>query len=329
MDNLPDVIIANPKKHKKVSEEDLAIIRNLEINNDLMKRSLIYQNNANKLHTDTEQFILHLDSNYASVYLKDDDGEFVTSGCIFDLSEPIRTKMGDQSGYSRMEISLTHAEIPCTWYNIDDQTNKIRFVDNTVFPGTFYLPKIIEIPKGHYDEASLRSTLEQLLNLNTNIGATYTVEYSAATHKYTFIGSLGVPFIWSMNFNINDSAYQSLGFVNSNYDSITVGTTQVIKSIFSTQLIRAENIYITSSLNTSNVYHPRGNHGNVLAKIPVKVDKKAILYYERSIEQATEITAFSISQLTLRLVDVNGLLFDLNGHHWSCTLHVTVYPAFD
>jgi hypothetical protein len=271
------------------------------------------------------RYTLHLSSEHADEYLQDQSGP-TTSGYRVNLEGSI-LKDGPGFENSRMNIQLTHAEIPNTWYNIDANNNQFLFYDNEVFPPTFNTPSLYLLKDGHYDNNTLATSLQTLLNANTKIGATYIVQYDEAAHSYLIEGQHTVNFNFTLSFVSNKSVAFPLGFERKEYNSFTYGTNQLIISPNSTQLSRAESVYVTTSLNIKNVYHPRTSGvSNVLAKIPVKIDKKQILYFEQSLDHALTIEEDQVSFLQLELVNEYGDLINLNGHHWTCTVILTIYP---
>lgn len=281
-----------------------------------------------------ETYTLHISSEHADEYSTDANGNKVSSGFKLNLDGNIIKNEGGAAG-SRMVIQLTSAEIPNTWYNIDSYNNKFEFVDNTIAillgpPGTTFQLVQYEIPPGHYTEESLALALQLVINTNTQIITTYSVDYDDTTHSFLIVGDNAVAFYFRFNFDINNSIFNLLGFQKQQYDSVVYGsvhTKQLMGSYQATQLTTAENVYVTTSLNIKNVYHPKTSGvSNVLAKIPVKNDKKSILHYEQTVSHTSKVDEAQISFLVLKLVNDSGNLLNLNGHHWTCTIIITVYP---
>jgi len=322
---IPDVIIKDKKsknKPPKLTDEQIEYLEEVQRTEQQLQQ-FRQQKSISHIDYNKTTFTLHLNSQHADSYIKDQFGNKLTSGYTINIEDTIATR-----NIERMEIGITHAEIPKTWYNIDIYNNTFQFVDNLVFPPTFNLYKNITIKSGHYTFQSLSNTLSNLLTLNSNIGSTYTVIYDDSTHTFLFTGSNTGAFIFSFNFNVSDSAFRELGFNGTIYNSITYGTEQLIESVVSTQLFTNESVYIVTNLNTKNIYHPRTSSlSNILAKIPVNVESKSILYYEQSIDQMSRIDEYVIDTLTLELVDEFGRYLNLNSHHWSVTMKIITYPV--
>ena len=74
-------------------------------------------------------------------------------------------------------ISIQHAEIPASWYNIN-YTNSYIIINNITY----------QIPVGNYNANNLITALNVLF-------PTYTITYSSITNRYTFSNStVGVQF---------------------------------------------------------------------------------------------------------------------------------------
>lgn len=340
---MADIVITDEKtknKNKKEPEFSPAQLDYLERVKEveaILQRERQLQG-AEHREYNKESFILHLSSEHADEYIKDANGDNLTSGYKINLEDTMIRQAGGGLNGSRMEVALTEAQIPNTWYNIDDRNNFFNFRDNETDDITFTnndnVP--IFIPPGHYTHDTLASQLQIILNINTQVtGATYEVFYDDATHKFSFIGlSANLPFYLVFDidtFTIENTASHILGFGRGIATSNNNGGAQsYLLSSSSTRLISVENIYVTTSLSTRNVYHPRTSSvSNVLAKIPVKVDKREILHYEKTNEHFNRVDEFQISFLILKLVDENGNLLDLNSHNWNCTIKINIYPNVD
>ena len=204
-------------------------------------------------------------------------------------------------------VSITHAVIPMSFYNITSNNNVLVYTVNGVV-NTFV------IPKGNYNIKDLLSILSSNL---TN----FTITYTKITNKITFTHST-----YDFIFNSSSTCFTLLGFVlNSNYSSsnMILISNQVI------DLATNKCICICSNLPTKNINMSisKSNH-SILESIPIDVAPNGILTYKGSGFRVNTETN-NINIIELKLMNQNGYLLDLNGLDWSITIQFDIVRFTD
>ena len=90
-------------------------------------------------------------------------------------------------------ISIQHAEIPASWYNVN-YTNSNIIINNIIY----------QIPVGNYNATNLITALNVLL-------PTYTITYSSISNRYTFSNST----IFTLNNKSTSKYIIGLGYSDS------------------------------------------------------------------------------------------------------------------
>jgi len=245
---------------------------------------------------DTEILQIHLNSKYANRFNNN-----LTSDVEFDI--PIIEAPLQHTIY----LSVQHAVIPYTYYNIDNYNNTLIYLLN----GTTYT---ITIDKGNYNPYQLISFLQSNINLMT-------VSYNILTNKFTFLNST-----YDFSFLSTSTCLILLGF------PLSVTVNSVGKTLTSTNCINLQSHHciciqsnlITGSLNSSNSYE-----NNIICSIPVSQAPYSMITYMNHNNLKYNLFNNVISTMRLRLVDQNNNLIDLNGCNWSITVQLEIIKFVD
>lgn len=214
------------------------------------------------------------------------------------------------SGYSNVRgIKLQSAEIPFTWYEVNDSNNVVDFDEGGVrVQGT--------IPPGNYTPSSFATALQNSMDSISPGPQAYTVTYSSVTGTY----SVGAPGAFTMFFTDPASIYQQLGADLGQ----TIGPTNTI--IFTNVSVLSSNTYVYISLGTMNS-NVSSAYTTFNYKVPINVEPYSVCFYTSNTEW-DQINYYgpspiSFNSLNVRLTFWNGSSVDLNGAEWSMTL--TIY----
>jgi hypothetical protein len=276
-----------------------------------------------------EHYLIHLTSEFAVSYLKDENGDNVTSGYQVSLEDVLKVK---ESAINQFEfiVMLESAQIPLSYYLISSRNNRIDYYEqiyNNPLSVVFYH---IIVPSGNYTIAELLTEIESLLNAKSPV-ILYSLSYNSITHKTEILTtSLNLPTTYQTEFYFNPINLNTIAPVIGFTKDVMVDNQSGMISIFTAgdqtvNLRGYSNIYIKSNLNSSNIYHPRtGALSDLLAKISIDQPLRTMLHFTNSNPDfKIRINNNHIRLLTLELVDVDGQLINLNGEHWDCTIQVT------
>jgi len=204
-----------------------------------------------------------------------------------------------------LSIKLSTAEIPYSFYTVNQYNNTFNIVENGV-------PRAIIITKGSYDIFEFRDLILALL------GGSFTVTVSINTGKMNIINAS----LTTVGLSFTSDAFKLLGFSNQTYSaSGSVGLTSPnIMSLFS-----ITGIYLKSNLSGFNIYNSRLNNNlsSILQLVQIEADPFNMINY-RSTNDAfiTKLNDKNIDQLTFRITDAEDNLIDFNGIDFEFTLKV-------
>ena len=220
-----------------------------------------------------------------------------TSNCLFDFSAlPIDD--------GEIFVSVQSAQIPGTFYNIDDINNLFNYsVGATNYQ--------ILIPQANYNVNSL---LTYLLTIMSPQG--FTITFNSATNKYTFTNTTNFIFKASSN------CFELLGFPEGIQISSVANTltSTLVVNFFTIRNVLIEISNLITNNKTSNAAE---NNGSILVSIPITTSQNSILSYSNIYNLYERISSINnFASLQVRLLDQDLDLLDLNGGNWSMTLQL-------
>jgi hypothetical protein len=244
----------------------------------------------------SESFQIHLDTSLESITLN--------SNNYYELQV-------DEKIIARIKsIELYSIEIPMTYYNINTNNNVLKYVENKDEV------KTISVPVGYY-------SIQQLIDAITILlGSDYNITVSSTTNRLTFnkpsgVSSFSLQYANSTISNIigltGDSAYDRSCVMNNSYNLI-------FTNYF---LVDCTELAVPS--NNKSILYGSGD-GNYIAKIPNNIANVGfgnIYSYQFKLSKKILYTnTIQLSKLTFRLVDMNGILLDLNNADYSLTINI-------
>jgi hypothetical protein len=222
-----------------------------------------------------------------------------------------------------LDVALIHAEIPVSFYVINEYNNQFRFKLDTN-PITTK-----SIDYGNYNSSSLITALKTALN-DTN----FIITISKITGKLTF--TYNIPFIIYNNFNFSIGSI--LGF-ESNTINNSVGSSNpyTLTPVYMLNLLGAKKLNILSSeINTSNFSSEVGTL-SMLSSIAVDVPAYGLIIYENKSGFKNNLQVRDINRIDIQIVDENHNFINFNNISWSMlicfyitrTINVTIENNFN
>ena len=234
---------------------------------------------------------LYLNSKFA---LKQLNG---TSNCIFDFSNlPIDD--------GEIFVSVQTAQIPGTFYNVDDINNLLVYNVN----GGANIN--IVIPQSNYNVNTLMAYLITVM-------AGFSITYNTATNKYTFTHATNV-----FSFKSSSTCFELLGFIEGQtYNSTGLSmTSSLCVNFFTIQQVLIEISNLITNNKTANVAE---NNPSILVSIPITTSQTSVLSYSNIFNLHERInTIKNFASLQVRLLDQDLALLDLNGANWTATIQL-------
>jgi hypothetical protein len=194
-------------------------------------------------------------------------------------------------------VSIEHAQIPYTFYNINSNNNILVYVVNSII-------YTLNITKGNYTVITLKNYL--IANMSG-----FTITYDSIVNAFTFTHS-------TYDFTIlSDSTCLSLiGFFKTN----TTSFSKVLTSTRAVNLCSIRCICVHTNLQTSNISKNNTNNLKILCSIPIDVSPLSVISYKNYNNFKVNTYSNNISMLSVKLCDQAGNLIDLNGANWSMTI---------
>jgi hypothetical protein len=237
-----------------------------------------------------EIFQIHLNSKYADKYYNN-----LNTDCEFFL--PLIEVPLQHTIY----ISVQHAVIPYSFYNINSTNNLLIYTLNSV-------QYSITIAQGNYNAYDLLAYLKvNMPNIN--------ITYDSIVSKYTFSGTSSISFLST------STCLEILGFPTSS------SSTSINNVLTSTNCINLQSkhcICIQSNLQTGSLNNTHKNESNIICSIPIDKPPFSTITYQNHNNLRYNLYNNNISTLMLRLTDQNNNILDLNGCHWSISIQLEV-----
>jgi hypothetical protein len=234
---------------------------------------------------------IHFNSLYANSYNKG-----LTSDCNFYLNDCIEVPVQHD-----IYISVINANIPFSFYSIDNYNNILTYVVNGITTSLSIVP-------GNYNALQLSSFL------NLYLSAGFTCTYNSITNKFTFIHAN-----YDFSFTNASSCLKMMGFSTS-LSSINKSLT----SSFCVNLQTKQCICLLSNMNTGNISFCSMKSPNVLCSIPVASQPNSNIVYVNQYSFRSNLFSNLINYINLRLVDQDMKALDLNSIHWTCTIQLDI-----
>lgn len=204
-----------------------------------------------------------------------------------------------------MYISVQTAQIPFTFYNIDDYDNLLVFYNGVT--NISY-----NIPQGNYNVITLAAKIMSLI-------PGLTITFNELDNTYTFAYT-------NLNFGFRSTStiFELLGFTDG-FDYIS--TTGSLTSNISINFFTIRNILIEiDNLILDNISSDNPNNASILCSIPISSSSGSIISYSNIYGISNRVNNVrNFSNLHIRLLDNDLDLLDLNGANWSLTLQIEYY----
>ena len=239
---------------------------------------------------DSDSLQLHLSSKNATSYNNN-----LTSDCNFILP------MIEVPSQHYLYMSVIHAVIPYSFYQIDKSNNILSYTINSIT-----LQVLIE--PGNYNARQLSLYL-------TNNMTGFTITYNSIYNKFTFT-HISTDFI----FNVGSTCFGLLGISAVNLNSVS---NQLI-SYQSIDLMPHKCLCVSSNLVTSSFNLSSQSELGVLISLPITSAPYSMITYRGDMSHQQCLYKNSFSSIHLRLTDQHGKSLDLNNIHWAITLQLNV-----
>lgn len=249
--------------------------------------------------TFTDSRIITLSADTADVQNNNE----MLSSCLFFFSGLLQ----DQSDVMYTQISLQSAQIPISYYTINEYNDTLSYsLDTTVI-------KTAKFERGNYNATSFITEFKNqipLINISLN----------KINGKFTFTSTKQIIF-----YKDGSTCYKLLGLnLNSNYTSFN------LTAPYPCQFQGITRIKVVSdNLSTYSMDSTTGSYSNVLATIPVNSGAYGILLYENISGFKPILREKTINYFDLGLLDDNDNFIDFNNISWHITLQIDIIKKYN
>ena len=209
-----------------------------------------------------------------------------------------------------MKLSVVNAQIPVSWYLINDTNNRIYFSVNGVQNNYLF-------PNGNYNVNTFISTWI------STFGNNWTLTFSKITNKITFSNSLG-PIVFGDNISASNTLFSLIGFDSTKSYSSSVITGQLVSSY-------AINFLGLSKINIKSTTFPFKNFDSLtatatstLCSIPVSSNASGIINYNNLTDYKSIFKEYEFNSIDISITDDKNNYIDFNNIDWSMTLQIDI-----
>jgi hypothetical protein len=207
---------------------------------------------------------------------------------------------------STIYLSLQHAVIPYSFYNINETNNKLEFIINSLLDDN--TPESIFISIGNYTASTLLLEIQNLL-----LKSGFYIKYNNINNKYEFTHNANDFII------LNTSTSLSLlGFTESNHESKNrYLISDIIANLAPVRCLCISTGYNSNSIRLSSLYN-----SNILCSIPVNQNPYTIISYTNLTNHSINLNTNYLSNIAIKITDQNNNFINFNNLDWSVTLEL-------
>jgi hypothetical protein len=217
-----------------------------------------------------------------------------------DVNFFINTLIKDDPNILYHTITIIHAEIPYSFYIINEYNNKLVLSTGT-----------INIPYGNYNANSL------LKYINSQVPTNMVMSFDSSTGK--------MKLTYNQFFSILSSSnvQEVLGL---DYNKTYSSSNNVIQFPYPINVLGTKNLFIKSNVILQN-YNSVTQDYVTLSSIPVSVEPYGIILYNNYSNSTFIVKNRILDNLEIQIYDDNNNLVDFNNVEWNITIEVTAYVS--
>lgn len=205
-------------------------------------------------------------------------------------------------------IRLIHAEIPYSFYIINETNNKFNILeeDFTVINLT--------IPLGNYNAYTLLTVINDLFKLYNH---SHIMSLDNVTGKYTLTSNKDFTIL-------NTSTILKVigGVLNTTYDAYIINNKHVFTFPYGVNLLGSKNIYVKATNLILENTNTQTRDKQTLKSIPVNVPPFGLIMYNNNENIETLVKNLQTDYLNIELTDDDNNLINFNNQDWSITIEL-------
>jgi len=249
----------------------------------------------------TNSIQLYLNSSSADMYLN----QTKKSNVVFFFENILKI---DKNSIE-MKLSLVNAQIPVSWFLINDSNNRIVITtpQNTT---THYFPN------GNYNVNTFISKWIETFGPNE-----WTITYDKLLNKLQFSNILG-QITFGNSIKESNTLLPLLGFIpTQSYTS----SANHITSVYSINFSGLTKLNIKSSTFTfKNMDSFTSGATSTFCSIPVSANASGIIHYNNLTDYKSIFKNYDLNSIDISITDENNNYIDFNNVDWSMTLQIDI-----
>jgi hypothetical protein len=248
------------------------------------------------------------------ITLNSTDGTLLNGTYKSNMNFAFKGLLKDDVNIIRTYVTVLNAQIPVSFYVIDDTNNTLLIYDVFTTINTY-----VTIPVGNYNSGTLITALNISL---TNAGILMTVSINPVNGVLTFTSTSPTDYIIEANL-FGSTLATILGVGDT---SVTVLALNGDVLPYPLNLLGKSKLLINSR-NLNNVAYTSFGLGftTTIATVPVNVPPYSLIQYACAVEQQKNVLINRVlDNIDIQILDTDNRFINFNNVNWSITLVISI-----
>jgi hypothetical protein len=240
------------------------------------------------------------------ITLNSQDGEKLNGTYLSNIHFNFSGLLKEDANLIRSYITVLNAQIPVSFYIIDETNNILSYTDNSV-------DKTIELTEGNYNGNQMVTALNTGFTANGTSITSFLAPQSGILYFFISGGS-------SITFLSTSTVKTILGF------DVNISSTTLIKLPYQLNLLGKKKLFINSNNLRNSAFTSKSlSCVQTIAVVPVDQPPYSMINYTASIDiQKIILSNRSVDMIDIEFVDENNNYINFRNIDWSITLCLTV-----
>ena len=221
----------------------------------------------------------------------------------------------DNEYITHLEVALVDAQIPVSWYLINDQTNTLNYIYNST---NFS----IQLTNGNYNANTLITEMTNKFGDN-GLSVIITLSQITGLLLFKFQGAVTpVEFVYLGSIGL----FRILGFNSgANVSGVSIVPPNPLN------LLGIQKLNISSqNLATISSFSSRRNLGNqIIQTIPVNVPSWNLITYENKNNIHGRMKSRYLNNIDIQVIDEFGRYVEFNNIDWNITIQIIIFRTHE
>lgn len=246
---------------------------------------------------------IYLNSANADIYLN----QTLKSNVAFFFQDSLKV----EKNAIETRLSVVDAQIPYSWYLINNHNNKFYLTINDV-------QTLITFPIGNYNV----NTFINQWYISVGNNTIWNITFNSITNKFTFTNLQSQSFSFSDLGLESNSIFPIIGFLKS---SINSSNSSILTSTYFVNFFGITKVNLkTSTFNLKNIDSKNKGKSRTISSIPVNTISNGIIYYMNTTQYKSSFRNNELSSITIEFQDDFKNYIDFNNCDWTVTLQIDV-----